>query len=53
MELGILDISDKKSIAEFADFIKNKYQKIDILINNAGFAFKVIGQMKQQIIFFC
>ena len=41
MDLGILDISEKKSIDSFTQFIKEKYETIDVLVNNAGFAFKV------------
>lgn len=31
-----LDVTDKKSIQEFTNYIKDKYKKIDVLINNAG-----------------
>ena len=31
-----LDITDKKSIQRFAKYVKEKYGKLDILINNAG-----------------
>ena len=41
VDLGILDIANTQSINDFAEFMKEKYQKIDILVNNAGFAFKV------------
>ncbi|MEF8879017.1 MAG: SDR family oxidoreductase [Candidatus Thermoplasmatota archaeon] len=33
-----LDVLDKKSIAEAVDYAIDKYQQIDVLINNAGFA---------------
>lgn len=36
-----LDITDKKSIDSFAGFVREKYGGIDVLINNAGIAFKV------------
>lgn len=31
-----LDVTDKKSIQDFSDYIKQKYQTFDVLINNAG-----------------
>lgn len=36
-----LDITDEKSCQKFADFIKQEHGGLDVLINNAGFAFKV------------
>lgn len=35
-----LDITNKKSVESFRDYIKTKYEGIDILINNAAIAFK-------------
>lgn len=35
-----LDITDKKSIEVFRDYIKEKYGGIDVLVNNAAIAFK-------------
>lgn len=35
-----LDVSDSNSITEFVQTIKNKYQTIDVLCNNAGVAVK-------------
>jgi carbonyl reductase 1 len=35
-----LDIEDKSSIEKFRDYIKEKYGGIDVLVNNAGIAFK-------------
>jgi carbonyl reductase 1 len=37
-----LDISDDESITTFRDYIKNTYGGLDILVNNAAIAFKVI-----------
>lgn len=34
-----LDISDKDSVTKFSEYVKNKHQGIDILINNAGILF--------------
>uniref|UniRef100_A0A2A4IVK8 carbonyl reductase (NADPH) n=1 Tax=Heliothis virescens TaxID=7102 RepID=A0A2A4IVK8_HELVI len=34
-----LDITDKKSIEAFRDYIKEKYEGIDVLVNNAAIAF--------------
>ncbi|XP_040194881.1 carbonyl reductase [NADPH] 1-like [Rana temporaria] len=36
-----LDINDQKSIQCLRDFLKDKYGGLDVLINNAGIAFKV------------
>ena len=37
-----LDIQNQESIDKFANFIKEKHQGLDILINNAGINFPVI-----------
>ncbi|CAB3241411.1 unnamed protein product [Arctia plantaginis] len=39
-EFHQLDITDKKSLESFRDYIKSKYEGIDILVNNAAIAFK-------------
>ena len=36
-----LDINDRESIVKIRDFMKEKYGGIDVLVNNAGIAFKV------------
>ncbi|GFR66190.1 carbonyl reductase [NADPH] 1 [Elysia marginata] len=36
-----LDISDHASIVALRDFLQNTYQGIDVLVNNAGIAYKV------------
>lgn len=38
IEFERLDLSDLDSVASFSERIKSKYEKIDVLINNAGFA---------------
>lgn len=35
-----LDVTDKKSLEVFRDYIKSNYEGIDILVNNAAIAFK-------------
>jgi len=35
-----LDVEDKTSIATFADYLKKTYGGLDVLVNNAGFAYK-------------
>ncbi|KAJ0171027.1 hypothetical protein K1T71_013226 [Dendrolimus kikuchii] len=35
-----LDVTDKKSLENFRDYIKSKYDGIDVLVNNAAIAFK-------------
>lgn len=37
LELILCDLGDYESIRKCAEFIKEKYNKVDILINNAGF----------------
>ena len=37
-----LDITHVESIRRFADYIKKTHGGLDVLINNAGIAFKVI-----------
>uniref|UniRef100_A0A1B6M714 carbonyl reductase (NADPH) n=1 Tax=Graphocephala atropunctata TaxID=36148 RepID=A0A1B6M714_9HEMI len=39
-EFHLLDITCKKSIAKFADFIKTRHGGLDVLVNNAAIAFK-------------
>ena len=34
-----LDLTDSASIESAAEFVRQKYGKIDALVNNAGFAF--------------
>jgi short-subunit dehydrogenase involved in D-alanine esterification of teichoic acids len=41
VQLGLLDIEDETSIKQFAAVVAEKYSPVSILINNAGFAFKV------------
>lgn len=36
-----LDIDNLESINRFASYLKNKYDGIDILVNNAAIAYKV------------
>ena len=37
-----LDIDNLDSIKSFAAYIKNKYNGLDILVNNAAIAYKVL-----------
>ena len=36
IELVKLDLSDLKNVKKFSEFIQNKYNSLDVLINNAG-----------------
>ncbi len=38
IEFERLDLSDLASVASFSEKMKSKYDKVDVLINNAGFA---------------
>jgi NAD(P)-dependent dehydrogenase (short-subunit alcohol dehydrogenase family) len=40
-----LDITDVESIHQLADYIKKTHGGLDILINNAGIAFKVMTKI--------
>ena len=40
VSLEKLDVSDSKSIDEFVEVMKKKYNQIDVLVNNAGVALK-------------
>lgn len=35
-----LDISNDESVARLHDFLREKFGGVDVLINNAGFAYK-------------
>ena len=54
-----LDITDKQSCNTFAQYLKQKYGGLDVLINNAGIAFKVviifhwIGTMRCERTIYC
>ncbi|KAM9320696.1 carbonyl reductase [NADPH] 1-like isoform 1-T1 [Gastrophryne carolinensis] len=39
-----LDINDLNSIRALRDFLKNKYGGVDVLVNNAGIAFKATNE---------
>lgn len=45
-----LDVSNEASISKFRDFLKNKFTKIDLLINNAGIFLD--GKTAKEISFF-
>lgn len=38
-----LDINDDDSVKKFRDYLQNTYGGLDILVNNAAIAFKVIN----------
>nr|XP_021185231.2 carbonyl reductase [NADPH] 3 [Helicoverpa armigera] len=44
-----LDITDKKSVEVFRDYIKEKYGGIDVLVNNAAIAFKAAATEPQSV----
>lgn len=37
-----LDVNDDESVTKFHDYLKNTYGGLDVLVNNAAIAFKVI-----------
>lgn len=45
--LMLLDLNDLDSVREFADAFKAQYQRLDLLINNAGIMTPPYGQTKQ------
>ena len=42
LDLGILDVSSAKSVTTFTEWFKQKYSKVDILLNNAGILYQPI-----------
>ncbi|XP_047036976.1 carbonyl reductase [NADPH] 1-like [Helicoverpa zea] len=44
-----LDITNKKSVEVFRDYIKEKYGGIDVLVNNAAIAFKAAATEPQSV----
>lgn len=44
IKYAALDISDKKSIENFAAFLKKEHGQIDFLVNNAGVAIDGFGR---------
>jgi NADP-dependent 3-hydroxy acid dehydrogenase YdfG len=40
IEVEELDVSKSESIKKFVDTIANKYKNVDVLVNNAGIAWK-------------
>ena len=51
IELVKLDLSDLKNVEEIAKFIKDKFNHLDVLINNAGIMAPPKTTSKQQIVF--
>lgn len=49
-EFHQLDINDKASIAALKNYIKEKHGGLDVLVNNAGIAFKVFSLFKWDLI---
>ena len=47
-----LDISDTQSITSLRDYLKEKYGGLDLLVNNAAVAYKVIITLKYNIAYF-
>ena len=41
-----LDVSDDESIARFRDYLKNTYDGLDVLVNNAAILLEVIKIIK-------
>lgn len=41
-----LDINDDSSVAKFHDYLKDTYGGLDVLVNNAAIAFKVIKRLR-------
>ena len=38
-----LDVESEESVSKFTEYMQNKYQNIDVLVNNAGYAIKGPG----------
>jgi NAD(P)-dependent dehydrogenase (short-subunit alcohol dehydrogenase family) len=46
----IIDINDDKSIATAAETIKTQFGGLDVLVNNAGFAWKPASQFDSEVV---
>ncbi len=45
-----LDITDTDSIRKLADYLKDNYGGLDVLVNNAAIAYKVPGPVSERIL---
>ena len=46
-----LDIEDNESISKFAKYLKENYNGLDILVNNAAIAYKAADPTKRRSLF--
>lgn len=53
IKYAALDIADKKSIEDFAAFLKKEHGQIDFLINNAGVAIDGFGTCRAYVLECC
>jgi NAD(P)-dependent dehydrogenase (short-subunit alcohol dehydrogenase family) len=48
IDVQLLDLEQSESVQTFANYVRNNYQRLDVLLNNAGVYFDMLGKWKQE-----